>query len=144
MICHIFLLCSSTIFITSFENQYLAFPMSVLFYVFPMCNKNHTFNIAWIAQLLPSIWGGKVFFLELPLIIKNIRFKHASFLCFIKRIKTNEIFFFQINNHWKPMASMYNWDYDSVSVEWYLSNLTFQERFWQLLLYRLFLYLIFI
>ena len=30
---------------------------------------------------------------------------------------------------------MYNWDYDSFSVEWYLLNLTLQKRFWWLLPY---------
>ena len=38
------------------------------------------------------------------------------------------------NNHWKPIVVMANWDYDSISVEWYFSNLTFQKKFWRLLL----------
>ena len=43
---------------------------------------------------------------------KKVLFQKCQFSFFTKRIKMNDNFFFQINNHWKPMTAIYNWDYD--------------------------------
>ena len=136
----LFLIYWSSILITSFANQYLAFLKSVLLYVSPMWNKNYTFNIACIPQLLPSMWGVKVFgcndvrsllLISQKATDKKILFQTCQFSFFTKRIKMNGNFFFQINNCWKPMTAIYNWDYDSAYAEWYLSNSTSQKRLWR-------------
>ena len=43
---------------------------------------------------------------------KKVLFQKCQFSFFTKRIKMNDNFFFQINNYWKPMTAIYNWDYD--------------------------------
>ena len=100
-----------------------------------LCAYRNYFYQSEVVKCLVVIMSTLCFwFLDVPLIIKKKHyFKYVNSLCFIKRIKTNDNFFFQLNNHRKLLAAMYHWNDDSVSAESYLSNLTFQNRFWRIL-----------